>query len=195
MDLSATKYNNWYHKIHWCIWKTLANWIRKNQKKSSDRTRNPLSIFEPAPKSYLPQTLVSQSKNVQKRKIDCDSRGSASKKQKANKNIIKGWRDLKQFCQNLQFNVDVTNNFIFIYKIIGMVPKFLCNHTKKLVLVTHLTQDGKTLQFSDIFRGHVNVTLGKNGLITKSMLFYWLIRPNVLCLEIVDCAIYFFIYF
>lgn len=59
----------------------------KNQKKGSDRPRNPPSIFERAPKSYLPQTLVSAFCNVPKREIDFDSRSSNSKKQKVDKNV------------------------------------------------------------------------------------------------------------
>ena len=58
-------------------------------------------------------------------KIDCDPRKSTSKKQKINKNVNKNGSDNKQFCQNLQFNVDVTENFISIYKISGMPPKVI----------------------------------------------------------------------
>ena len=35
-------------------------------------------MFEGFPKSYLPQTLVSPSRNVQKMKTDCDSHSSTS---------------------------------------------------------------------------------------------------------------------
>lgn len=80
--------------------KALANWIRKMQKKGSDRPRNSPSIFEGVRKSYLPQTLVLSSRNDQKRKIDFDSRNSSSKKQKVDKNV-----------KNLLFNLDVTDNF------------------------------------------------------------------------------------
>ena len=43
----------------------------KNQKKGSDRPHNPPSKFGGVPKLYLSQTLVSPSRNIQKRKISC----------------------------------------------------------------------------------------------------------------------------
>ena len=74
---------------------------------------------------------------------------------------------IKQFCQNLQFTLDVTGNFISIYKISGMPPKVIfnvtidtsftvvgCNHSK-LTSVRYLLSFAAKLesyfQLNDIF--------------------------------------------
>ena len=75
---------------------------RKNQKKGSDRSRNSLPIFKVIPISYLLQSLVSPSRNVRKQQT-----------------IVQAVVALI----NLQFNVDVTDNFISTYKISDIPPK------------------------------------------------------------------------
>ena len=110
------------------------------RKRDSGRPPNPPSIFEGILKLYLPQTFDLFSFKFRKRQTDCGPRSWTSKKQKVDKNVIKSWNDLKQFCQNLQFNADVTVFFISIYKlsdisIIDTTLKVVCYNLSKLTLI------------------------------------------------------------
>ena len=85
----GTKYIGVYEK-HWPVG------FASIKIKRCERPVNPPSLFKGIPNSFRPQTLVSTSRNIKKRKVDSDSRNS-QKKQKTDKDVIKSWDSLVSF--------------------------------------------------------------------------------------------------
>ena len=70
--------------------------------------------------------------------------GVLVKNKEIGKHVIKSWNDLPKFCQNLEFNADVTDKRFSIYgmppKVIFAVPidtsfKVVCYNHSKLTMV------------------------------------------------------------
>ena len=85
----------------------------------------------------LPNTINNATKYTGVFEIDRGSRIVPKEKQEFDKNVIKCWNHLIQFDQNFQFNADVADNFLFVYKMNDMLPKVVfsisINQTFKIV--------------------------------------------------------------
>ena len=83
--------------------------------KGSERSPDPPSVFEGIPKSFCPYTLVSPPRNIKKRKVDIDSRNSATDHNVAveDTDVIKSWGNLIVFCQGLQFMMSIKHPCLY----------------------------------------------------------------------------------
>ena len=85
---------------------------------------------KPQTTNHRPQTTNHKpwglpSRNVKKRKVDCEFRNEVSnwKETKLEANLIVDWEHFVQFCKDLDYNVVENEDSISIYKIDGVPPK------------------------------------------------------------------------
>ena len=95
------------------------------RKKGFDRPKHPPSVFHGIPATFSSQTLVSSPRETEKRKVDFDSRNSATKRAKIDADTIENWEDFVAFCKKLNYNINEENSQLSIYKISPQPPSIV----------------------------------------------------------------------
>ena len=87
------------------------------------RSKFPPSEFE-RPSSFSHQTRVSSDWDVKRRSVDSNSRHERSKLNKMEKDTIKDWTDLKNYCANIpDISFHATDDAIDLIKLEGFPPQ------------------------------------------------------------------------
>ena len=94
--------------------------------KGKRRPANPPSIFG-VPKSCLPQTYYSSSRDVDTRKVSSEARTrqTTTVPSPVDPDIIQTWESLKEHCKTLDYIIDASEDEINLYKVEGTLPKIV----------------------------------------------------------------------
>ena len=122
MDLKSSKYfASMRYEKPWCLRKTLAISV-----KGKRRPANLPSIFG-VPKSCLPQTYYSSSRDGDTKKVSSEARTrhTTTVPSPIDPDIIQTWESLKEHCKTLDYITDASEDEINLYKVEGTTPKIV----------------------------------------------------------------------